>query len=310
MGWLYEAARNKGTGEEFVKQLRIAKDKAGAEQRPLWDWYYFCSLRNEGKQTLPTAMILARGVDPAGLLAYVNAVETRANYVVSAQVRRARAANNTDLTPPLTAEQLELLRETYQKLQQTKPSWASHAVQTLMTELKRSGKDAEEKALYQTMLKEANVVDKVQSALSIAAQRDDMDACLMLFDKLEKLQTPAKTSAMLAQLPTRQAAYTLTSLMAKRAETKRLDDVRKLTDLYLTTVRRQNLTTVRSASSTRRQQSARNTLIAGLGGPIGRGGISYPTANDYYDAPSISILNTAFELHKKADVLSDLFAHF
>ena len=26
--------------------------------------------------------------------------------------------------------------------------------------------------------------------------------------------------------------------------------------------------------------------------------------------PSISILNTAFELHKKADVLSDLFAHF
>ena len=88
LGWLYEAARNEGAADTFVKQLRVAKDNAGPNLRPLWDWYYFNLLRNEAKQTLPTAMILARGPDPAGMLAYVMRIELRTSG--NMQVRRVR----------------------------------------------------------------------------------------------------------------------------------------------------------------------------------------------------------------------------
>ena len=65
LGWLYEAARNKGTGEDFVKQLRLAKDKSRAPSNGRFGiGTIFCSLRGEGKQMLPTAMILAPGSRP------------------------------------------------------------------------------------------------------------------------------------------------------------------------------------------------------------------------------------------------------
>ena len=238
-------------------------------------------------------MILARSADPARLLAYVNAVETRTNTSVSGPsgLAEERAAGNTDLTPPLSAEQLALLQETYLKLQQANPTWAARTVQTLMTELKRAGKDGEEKALYQAMLQEANVIAKVESALRFAAERNDLEACLQLFERLEKLQPPAKTSAMLVQLPTRLAASSLAKLKGKRADARQLDDVRRIVDLFLTTARRQNLTAVHSASASRRMQRANYAITTySIAGLASRANTTYPTPNDYYDAPSLTIL--------------------
>ncbi len=61
----------------FAKQLQDAKNKATVDQRPLWDWYYFQTLRNEKKDMLPTALALSKGPDPAGLVAYLNTVRSR-----------------------------------------------------------------------------------------------------------------------------------------------------------------------------------------------------------------------------------------
>src|SRR5262249_26433910 len=83
---------------------------------------------------------------------------------------------------------------------------------------------------------------------------------------------------------------------------------------YLTTIRRQNLLAPRSGLSS--LASPRRTVASGqsitLYGPNQsfRGTqITYPSANDYYDAGSITLLYNAFDLHKKADLLSDLFEH-
>src|SRR5262249_24212207 len=139
LGWLYETARNQGAAANFVKKLREAKDNAGQNLRPLGVWNYFTFLPTEARQTLPPAMILARGTDPPGMLAMVRAIESRTT--ANTQVRRARgpAGGNRDLTSPLPAEQLELLEATCQKLKQVRPTWSAGAVQVLMTELKRAG---------------------------------------------------------------------------------------------------------------------------------------------------------------------------
>ena len=213
LGWLYEEARAKGTADGFIKQLRTAKEKPGANRESLWEWYYFNLLRYEGKQVFPAALVLAKRNEPAGMLALVNAVGSRTNTNL---VRRRSPRGGKDLTPALPSDQLEQLLSAYRGLKQLKPEWAPSAVQTVITELKRAGRESDEKALYQQMLKEANVITKVQAALSVAAEHDDLVASFELLNRLEKLQPPAKTTAMLAQLPTRQAAWPLTTLMGKR----------------------------------------------------------------------------------------------
>ena len=306
LGWLYEFSKAKGTSDNFIRELRLAKDKAGAEPRLLWDWYYFNTLRNEGKQLLPTAIALAKGSDPAGLLALINSVGSRANSNVA---RRRSAGPGKDTTPPLPADQLSMLETSYEKLKHLKPDWAPSAVQSVMTELKRAGKVAEEKVLYQELLKDANVIAKVQTAMNVAGERADLEGWSELYARLEKLQPPAKTTAMLAQLPTRQISWTMTSLMGKLADEKRFDDVRKAADIYLSMARRQNMTAVHSVSAMRRQQAGgfsvnpytRNNQYRNIQ-------VAYPSPNDYYDQGSLTVLYNEFDIHKSADVVSDLVA--
>jgi len=307
LGWLYEEARAKGTADGFIKQLRTAKEKPGANRESLWEWYYFNLLRYEGKQVFPAALVLAKRNDPAGMLALVNAVGSRTNTNL---VRRRSPRGGKDLTPALPSDQLEQLLSAYRGLTQLKPEWAPSAVQTVITELKRAGRESDEKALYQQMLKEANVITKVQAALSVAAERDDLEASFELLNRLEKLQPPAKTTAMLAQLPTRQAAWPLTTLMGKRADEKHFDDVRKVLDFYLSVTRRQNLTAVRSASTSRRPQNGGFSVSTySRNQSYNNTQIAYPSPNEYYDAGTLSFLYNGYDLHKRADLASDLFAH-
>jgi tetratricopeptide (TPR) repeat protein len=308
LGWLYEAARGKGTGDAYIKQLRTAKDKPGADQQPLWDWYYFNVLRNEGKQVFPAAQALAKSVDPAGLLALVNAVGSR-NNTMMVRGRRSRGGDK-DLTPPLPTDQLEQLLSAYRKLRQLKPDWAPSAVSTVMIELKRAGRENEEKSIYQEMLKEAIVISRVQSGLNVASERNDLETYFELFARLDKLQPPAKTTAMLPQLPTRQAGWSLTTLMGKRSDDKKFDDVRKVLDLFLSVARRQNLTAVHSASMSRRPQTGGFSVSAySRSRNYNDTQINYPSPNEYYDISSLQVLYNAYDLHKKADLASDLFVH-
>src|SRR6185369_3385321 len=77
-----------------------------------------------------------------------------------------------------------------------------------------------------------------------------------------------------------------------------------------TSARRQNLTAPRSASSSRRPQSGgMNVHIYTANQSYRYAQINYPSPNDYFDEGMISLLYSAFELHKKADLQSDLFTH-
>jgi tetratricopeptide (TPR) repeat protein len=311
LGWLYEAARSRGEMDEFAARQRKAKDKAGADSRPLWDWYYFQSLRNERKDVLPTVLTLSKGADPAGLLALLQELgdARRGN-----RNQNGRAARNEekDNTPPLLNDQLDHALASFRKLKQIKPDWATSAVTTaLLTELRRAKRSDEEKAVYRGIVEEANTLSKVSAALPVAADRKDVETCVELFGRLERLQPPVKNASGLGQLPSRQAHYTFVTLMGRLAEEKRLAEARKVLDLYLASVRRQNLTAPRSASSTR--AIVPQTTAIRLYSPnqnYRQIQIDYPQANEYFDNTAITLLYNAFELHKRADLLTDLFAHF
>ncbi len=192
IGWLYEAARQKEGGEAYVKQLRQAKEKAGADPRPVWDYYYFQLLQNQGKEAFTTAQGLASGANAAGQVAYLNSLNSR-TYGTSNRVRR-QGRDGKDQTPPLPADQLAKVLTSFAELKKSKPEWATSLIaQGVMTELKRAGRTKEEAAVYEEMLKEAVSIAKIQTAMAVAADRKDVEGSLTLFSQLEKLQPPAKT---------------------------------------------------------------------------------------------------------------------
>lgn len=314
LGWLYEQARAKNGHDAFVKRLKDAKDKAGADLRPVWDWYYFQLLRTDGgtnKDVVNTAFALSKGTDPAGHLAFLNTLGNRPGRTPG---RRMASDGAKDTTPPLPPDQLAHALDCFEKLKRTKPDWVrtGGVIGTLMVELKRAGRDDDEAALYKAMVKDATTLDKVQSTLGVASERNDLDAVIDLFGRMEQLQPPVKTASTLGQLPTRQVSYQLVQVMGKRVDEKKYADALKVLDLYLSTVRRQNLTAPKSASTSRRPQSGGMQVSMYTKNPRygrGDGRVTFPSPNEYYDEGSITLLYNAFDLYKKADLLSDLFAH-
>jgi tetratricopeptide (TPR) repeat protein len=311
LGWLNEFARAKdGGADAFAKEMKAAKDKPDADGRALWDWYYFQLLRAESKEVVPAALALSKTGDPAGLVAYLSGLGDGRQGAT----RTVRAGGTgKDNTPPLPADQLLHALACYRKLQQVKPTWATNFItQSVMAELKRAKRDDEEKAIYQELVAGADTVAKVQTALGVAAARNDKETCYALYAKLEKLQPAAKKASALGQLPTRLAWSSLQTLMGRRADAKDFADSRAVLDLFLSTARRQNLAAPKAASVSRRARPTGTGVTLYSKNPAGRTNttITYPNPNDYYDSGSITLLYNAFNLHKQGDVLSDLFAHF
>jgi tetratricopeptide (TPR) repeat protein len=309
LGFLYEHARTKNAGDAFVKQLRDAKDKAGADPRPAWDWFYFQSLRQDSKDQLVTALAMSKGPDPSGQLAFLNAVGSRSSAVRS-RGRRGPADESKDTTPPLPPDQLAHALACFEKLKQTKPEWVtSDVTQTIMTELKRAKRETDEVAVYKKLVADANNVEKVQAAIQLACTRKDVETALGLFARLDRLQGPAKTASALAQLPTRQATSQLEYLVASVADENRLADALRVFDTTLATARRQNLSVPPAASMNRRSQQG-----TGLNGVVpGKNqknfAVSYPSPNEYYDYQMLHLMYTTFAKYQSADLVTDLFDH-
>lgn len=309
-GWLYEIARAADQQDQYVKQLRAARDKPNAEPRSQWDFYYLQLLRNDRKDLPKLTFELSKGNDPAGYLAFLNSLSGRGDPNRNV-ARRSGTEPKVDKTPPLPADQLTHALECYRKLRAIKPEWVERGVaSTILLELKRAKNDTESKQIYQTLVNDANTVPRVTSAMGLAAERDDFDTVHKLFDKLQKLQGPVQTAAKLAQLPTRQVSGTFTTVMGKQMDAKKYDEGRKTLDSYLTTIRKENLSAPRTASARRSNQGGGYVYLYSQGKNQRYQPLPFPSPNEYYDLGTIQFLYNAFDMHKKADLLSDLHAHF
>ncbi len=307
IAFLFEGAKAQNGGDAFVKRLRDARDKAGGDPRPAWDWLYLQTVRNDYKDRLTTALALAQGSDPAGLLAYLNAVGSR-TYGQPYRGRRGPGAEVKDTTPPLPADQLAQVLACFQKLKQIKPEWVtSEVTQTVMTELKRAKREDEETAIYKSLVASANTIEKLQEAVQLAANRKDVDTALELFTKLDKLQGQAKTHAALAQLPTRLATSILEYLVANLIDENRLPEALRVFDVTLATARRQNLSVPPSTSRRTTQRVGFSGYVPGK--TAKNYSVTYPGGNEYYDENMLHLMYTAFAKYQALDLVSDLFVH-
>jgi tetratricopeptide (TPR) repeat protein len=308
LGFLYEASRARNDTTGFLKSLRDAADKAGTDSQAVWDLLHLQALREQNKALLQTATRLSQGNDPTDLLALLTVLNLRGNPSLR---WRAPGSDLKDNTPALPPDQLEHVLSCYRRLKAIKPDWVSVQVtQNVMTELKRAKRTDEEQTLYKEMVAEAKTVDRVKDALGVAATRNDLEGTLALFAKLDRLQGVPKTAAYIPQLPTRRMFSQLEILMAKRAREKKLGGVLQVLDAGMTSARRQQMAAPRTASTARRMQTTGISLWVYNAKGGGRNvTLTYPTANDYYDDQTLSLLYGAYDLFKDADLVSDLTDH-
>jgi tetratricopeptide (TPR) repeat protein len=313
LGWLlgFSTAQNSQTA--FLNSYRPPKDKATADPRRIWDWYYVQLVRQDSREAFEASRLLAALNDPAGQYAFLSSLGNRGR----SSSRYYRPGTNADHTPPLPADQVELMLAAYRKLQLHNPDWLSSAiVDNVQSELRRAKRPDDEEKAYRQIVSAANTLQSVQQALSVAGQRGDVAGVTALFEKLARLQGPSKIS--IGQPSLRTAYPAIGQAMAVRAQQEAYQDVMTLFDLYLTAIRKQNLAAPKTLSTSRSiSRSAATSQVPLYSAQPGGRGTRYvyisgagPQANDYLDQGALILLRNAFELFKKADLLSDLLRHF
>src|SRR5262249_2343320 len=132
---------------------------------------------------------------------------------------------------------------------------------------------------------------------------------LQFLDRVEKLQDGSRRSWIGPQ-PLRQAAQSLGEAMRARADAKGHAGIPRLYHAYLKASRRQQKSSGRVSSRTFSSPNNQTYYFVYVGRNRQSVLIDYPQANDYLDGGAIELLRSAFELYKRDDLLSDLFAHF
>ncbi len=204
----------------------------------------------------------------------------------------------------------------YKALLARRPELAQgQIVQHVSLELKRAKRTDEEERFYRDTISGANQLVQIAGVIGIAAERGDSDGVTTLADRWERLQSGRA----------QQYYYTGTfyfngpwdaieQCMAVRAEKKAHADVLKLLDYGLTAARRRLAT--QSPASTRAARTRYANQGNAPGYQIWTGKttrymqIAFPLPNEYMDEHIISLLRSAYELYKTADLLTDLTGHF
>ncbi|HTU93977.1 MAG TPA: tetratricopeptide repeat protein, partial [Gemmataceae bacterium] len=324
LAWLLGfAQKQERGGEAFLKAHRPqSRDRQGAESKPLpdgrgsagsrvaWDWYYLQHLRMDWREVYKTARELVRSSDPAASFAYLHALgarTTNAGYYF-----RPNRTNATDTTPALPKEEIDLVLASFQRLRKEKPQWLTSEVLTnVLTELKRGRRAKDEEQVYRDAAASAlgsGQLFLVQNVLTIAAERGDQETVLKCFERVERLQGGARRTQY-GNPPLRQAAHALGETMRACADAKNHDALPRLYRAYLTASRRQQKASGRATSKPLSSTNSPYYMVY-VGRARQRVQIDFPQPNDYLDGGGIELLRNAFELYKRDDLLSDLFAHF
>jgi tetratricopeptide (TPR) repeat protein len=326
LSWQMGFAQKRDRSDAFLKEHRPASLSGGRQPpersktqgadaprsgdlRAAWDWYYLQMLRQDMREVYAAARELARSPDPAAQWAYLQALSNR----TGGNPRQPSRAGAVDTTPPLPAEEVERLVAAFQRLRKEKPQWLTTDVLTnVLKELKRAKRTKDEERIYGEAVATASSsgqVGLVQQAMSVAAERGDLDTVMQFFDRLDKLQGSAPR-AVAGIAPIRQATNALSQAMLARADAKVHADIPRLYEVYLSASRRQRKASGHRASSRSLSSPQQRNYMIYAGRNRRMVSIDFPQPNDYLDDGAIELLRNAFELYKRDDLLSDLFGHF
>ena len=296
--------------DEFVKARKEARDKAPADPRLAWDFYYLQLVRQDSRESYQAAQSLAKAfpADASALWAYLNGLAGR---VVNRGTSTAFTGNTgkVDKTPPLPEPELKEVLTAYKALRARRPEWVGSTILTNVgAELKRARREADADQVYRDSVASADTVEAVAGVMALAGERGDVEGTLGLLEKYVRLQgnrSGAISGGVFDPLDA------LSKLMWMQAEAKAFPEVDRVFDRYMEIYKQRE----RKPGAAKGKQGLFNR--PGMQSYIGVWAagnqtnvvLDFPSPNDYYDYGAIMLLRNAYEYYKRADLLSDLTAH-
>ncbi len=323
LGWLASLAQKQGTPklEELVASVRKPAEQRPADLRALWDWLYLCAIRLDHAGALSAARSLSRAApaDPLALWSYLHSLRGRQTPLGQRFIVSSLRATEENVSP-LDKDDLDHVLACYHALRDRRPELAqAEILQNIAEELKRAGRADEETRFYREVVAGATQIGQVASALNMAAARGDVDNLIELTRRYDRLQTGRSTPTFgTATFSFLGPDLSISRGMSVSADRKAYGDLLRLLDFSLDDARqkmeRQSKGAAARAARARYAAISRRGAIRSTRIWIGSGyraiRLTFPEANEYIDAPTISILRTAYELYKRDDLLSDLIGHF
>lgn len=305
LAWLYRLASDAGT-ETADKFVQDAEAKAASNQeRALWDLYYLRLVLQKGPDTLKVARRLADLPSIDAKWVYLYAVQGRTQGNPRIAIRARADAEPKDATPPLAPEELDYLLATYRAVNRETAEWIGEVTLSIvLTELKRAGREAAAAELYRESIARASKPEALRNLMSIAAARGAVDDVLALVERLARLEAGKSTQAGVAQA----AAQAVTQAMRERDKSKDYPAILALVDGYYARLRPLKALGPKGRAPRRGGSSATYNLQ--IGGVYRSTQVDYPQPNEFFDQPDILVLRAAYEMYLKADLTSDLIAHF
>jgi tetratricopeptide (TPR) repeat protein len=313
-GWLLALSQRESKHEELVQAFRAKAARVSATNlRSLYDFYYLQTVRNDGREAYEAARAIAKAApnDPKAQWTWLNTLVSRASTQGLMGYSLPGTSTGSDRTPALADAELDAVLAAFRTIKIQTPEWLGWQVlSSVGTELRRAGRKELEDQFAREAVAAANSTDAVGSVMIFAAPRGDVDGLLALYDKFTRLR---KGRSSIAYGSGWSGANSLGQAMAARAEAKAHADVLKILDYYLAKARKEKAApgaAGRSAAMyTNATGMAPGQVRIALGRTIRGIGLDIPAPNPYFDQGAIQLLRNAFEIYKRDDLLTDLFAH-
>ncbi|HEV3167805.1 MAG TPA: tetratricopeptide repeat protein, partial [Isosphaeraceae bacterium] len=318
LAWLINLAQKNDTQDEVVKRVRESCARTPTDARPFWDLYYLQIVRQEYAETFEAAkaLSLVAATDLPAQWAYLSTLPSRATSGPNAAANNPNSTD-TDTTPPLAADELDHVLTTFRDLKRRKPEWVtSPTLSSVATELKRAKRTDLEDQFYRDAIDAASDADSAANVMRLAAERGDVENVIKLFDAYERLRGNRALSGNFAYVfyggfyaPPSNPTDSLARAMCARADAKSHTDVLRLLDRYMVTLQRPDQVVQRARARSSGGGPNRLQFQIWTGKTPRYINVDFPAPNAYFDLGGIQVLRTAFELYKRDDLLSDLFAH-
>ncbi len=311
LSWLIQLAEKQSKLDALIQEFRTAKENAPDDPRPLWDWYYVCTYREQYREAYETALALSRRdpQDPSSLWAYFRSLPSRARQVRESNPRLLdeEESENDNQTPPLDAKELEHVLACYKAFARRKLGGSDLALATTVAaELTRANRKDEADRLFKDASSVQQELDLNRLFSILSNERVDVDTALDTLDRFLARGGKAEQGQSMDQL-----SLALIQLMNRRAKVEAHADVWKVLDHYFDWYGKPERVA-------RRLQTIPSTKMRSSDGvafvmPVGNKGefiqIKYPPVNAYYNAQSLQILRAGFEFAKRGDQVAGLLEH-
>jgi tetratricopeptide (TPR) repeat protein len=317
IAWRLSLASRENRPEDFLKECQEAKEKSPGDARPAWDWYYLQTVRMEPKEIFEAAKNLAKRLpaDPAAQWALLNSLTNRTLGANQQQVYRQPGSNAPDPTPALPPEEVDLVLSCYESFQNRRADLSPSVLADVLAELKRANRKEDADRIYRLAM--ASMVPGSPSASllgNVAAERGDFDGLLAHIEKLERSPGSPGSNPVGTTSPAATLAELYSRTIALRGVARAYPDVLTVLDRALaagTRARTSTLAATRpSASLSAGIRNSRDVVTFWINGMVSQArNLEFPPPNARHDLAALGVIRTAFEVFRRDDLLTDLFAH-